>query len=426
MKKMILFMLALMLAGADSRAQVVDTLAIKKLLKFESEMDSLRQQLRLMDGELQRVKANVAEGSDIEKLLAALNEDDMESAPEDQRSRRKRVDALLKIITDRPGQLRFNGGATAILQGNPERQSRFSTGVGSFDIYAHTSFGSNTLLFFDFEAIGGNGPDTHVPAFTTLNGDAGSTQEFDGVDRLTVLEAWAEFSMFKETITLTAGKIDLTNYFDNNASANDETSQFISGAFVNSAALPIPANSPGLRLRTTLLKRFFLQAGLASTDNSGDQILDKLFKIASMGFKVFPESDWEANLRMYTYVHPSAGDAGGYGLSYDESIAGAFNVFGRYNRNEAKMARWKGISSAWSVGGRIVRTIAGRRLAIGAAFGETVPVDHALKHEKLIEIYFRHQLNKWVYMSPHVQLLRNGAGSERNATLLGFRAQFNF
>jgi hypothetical protein len=188
MKNILLLSLSCLLVS-NLRAQEIDTVAVMKLVRMEKTIDSLLYRMREIDNELQRVKANLAEENHLEKLLAAFNEEEVEFAPEDQRSRRKRVDALLKAITERPGQLRFNGGATAIVQGNPDRNSRFATGVGSFDIFAHTSFGSHTLLFFDFEAIGGNGPNEHIVTFTSLNGDAGSTQNPQGLDQLTVLEA---------------------------------------------------------------------------------------------------------------------------------------------------------------------------------------------------------------------------------------------
>ncbi len=414
------------LISTKLRAQEVDTLLIQKLVNLEKTIDSLRQRTRALDDELQRVKVELAEGDNLDKLLAAFNSEAVESAPEDQRSRRKRVDALLKAITEQPGQLRFNGGATAIVQGNLNRGNRFATGVGSFDIFAHTSFGKHTLLFFDFEAIGGNGPNDHIPTLAALNGDAGSTQNREGVDQLTVLEAWAEFTAFNQALTATVGKIDLTNYFDNNASANDETSQFISAAFVNSAALPAPGNSPGLRLRTTVLKRFFVQAAVASADNAGDNLFEELFRIGSMGVKIFPQTDWEANLRIYGYQHPAADDAKGYGLSFDESISGAFNIFARYNKNEDKLAERFGIASAWSLGARLVKTVAGRRLALAAAYGETAPHGNGLRTEKIGEIYARRQLNKWVYLSPHVQRIWNAAGLPQTATLIGLRTHFNF
>ena len=80
---------------------------------------------------------------------------------------------------------------------------------------------------------------------SSLNGDAGSTQSDDGFDRIVVNEAWTEFLFLDDIFTVTAGKIDLTNYFDNNAVANDENSQFITGALINNTAFVVPSNSPG-------------------------------------------------------------------------------------------------------------------------------------------------------------------------------------
>lgn len=71
------------------------------------------------------------------------------------------------------------------------------------------------LLFIDIEAIGGNGPSYFTESFSDPNGDSGSQQGMDGIDRLNVLEAWAEFNALQGSINITAGKIDLTNYFDN-------------------------------------------------------------------------------------------------------------------------------------------------------------------------------------------------------------------
>ena len=389
-------------------------------------IDSLRKEISGINGELQTVKKDLAEGTDLDKLISLLTDQDIETAPDDQRSKRKRVDALLKAITQQPGILRFNGGSTNILQSFKSKNNQIVAGTASFDIYAFTSFGRNTLLFFDFEAIGGNGPNSHFDSFHTLNADAGSTQDQTGVDRLTVLEGWAEFTALDEMFTVTAGKIDLTNYFDNNASANDETSQFLNSSFVNSAAFVAPGNSPGIRVRTTLLKRFYLQFGAASLDNSGDKLTSQLFKIGSVGFKVFPESSWEANLRIYLFEHPLAKKNYSAGLSFDQSVARMFNIFARYGQNEPVLANESGIKSAWSLGMRFVRTIAGRRLAIGVAHGKTQSFMSQLLPEKTTEIYVRQQLNKWTFVSPHLLFVNNLYGTSKNTYLFGLRTQFNF
>ena len=408
-------------------AQPIDTTQVKNIHKMESQIDSLRKTIRSMDNELQLIKQNMVEGkSDVDELIALLNDEDVESVSVDSRSRRKRVDALLKAITEQPGQLRFNGGTTTILQSGSDDHQRHTTGAGSFDIYAHTAFGPNTLLFFDFEAIGGDGPDEFYPNFAGLNSDAGSTRDKDGVDRLTVLEAWAEFTMLNKIVTVTAGKIDMTNYFDNNASANDETMQFISGAFVNSAAFAVPVNSPGVRLRSTLYNRFHLQAGLASVNNPGCDLLEDIYKIASLGFTLFPASDFESNFRFYTYRNPLADDATGWGISFDKVTFGVYNIFARYGQNDAEMAEYWGLKSAWSIGTRFVKQISGQTTALGLAFGENNPHLKNLKNEQILEIYARRQFNKWMHLSPHLQIVWNANGSSAQLIIFGIRTHFNF
>ena len=181
----------------------------------------------------------------VKQFMGLFTEEAGSNVPEIQRSRRKQVDRLLEAILDQPGKL----------QTELKKNSAY-VGVGSFDIFAFTSFGKNALLFFDFEAIGGNGPDALLPNHSGLNADAGNTVSSDGLDRLTVLEAWTEFKAINDIFTVTLGKIDLTNYFDNNLHANDETSQFLSGVFVNNAVLPVYSNGPGIRFRTAFINRF--------------------------------------------------------------------------------------------------------------------------------------------------------------------------
>ncbi|MBD3224631.1 MAG: hypothetical protein GF313_07870, partial [Caldithrix sp.] len=186
MKIQTFFLISSILINIDIipiNAQQIDTTRINRIKELESQIDSLRTTINAMVQELQQIKQNMADGkSDVDELITLLNNEDVETVSVESRSRRKRVDALLKAITQRPGQLQFNGGATTILQHSSGTDRRHTTGVGSFDFYAHTAFGANTLLFFDLEAIGGNGPDDFFPTFSGLNGDAGSTQDEDGID----------------------------------------------------------------------------------------------------------------------------------------------------------------------------------------------------------------------------------------------------
>ncbi|MGQ8335693.1 hypothetical protein ACUNWD_04025 [Sunxiuqinia sp. A32] len=360
----------------------------------------------------------------INQFFGLFEADENADIPEAQRSKRKQVDELLKALTRRDGQLQFNGVATASFQVEPMKDANYQ-GVGSFDIFAFTSFGQHTILFFDLEAVGGNGPDQLIPNLTGLNADGGTTQSPEGIDHLVVLEAWAEFRAMKDIFTVNIGKIDVTNYFDNNLHANDETSQFLSGAFVNSAALPAPINSPGIRLRTSFLSRFYFQFGLNSLDNSGNDLMHDHFKIAETGFMLFPQTGWEANFRIYGFEHPAAGDSRGFGISADELIAGSFTVFGRYAKNEKELAEWFGIEQAWSAGVGFKQLFLTREFNIGLAFGETKPFAQS-EHEKLAELYISNQFNRWVYLSPHLQWIDPVGLDQKEHFLVGLRINFSY
>lgn len=408
-------------------AQETDTIQAKKIMSLEQQLDSLRKTIVVMDKEMQNIKQSMIEGkSEIGEVLAIFGDEDVESASLESRSRYKRIDDLLKAIEQRPGQLMFNGNVTSITQFSFDNNKTKSYGTGSVDIFATTSFGKGTLLFIDLEAIGGDGPDVLYPNFSGLNGDAGSTQSPDSIDRLNVLEAWGEFTLFKETITVTLGKIDMTNYFDNNASANDETMQFISGSFINNSSFAVPSNSPGIRLRTTLLNRYHIQFGISSQDNAGVNLFDDLYKIAGLGWTFAPGTGFESNIRLYGYQVPSANDDFGFGVSFDKVFFNEYNVFGRYGFNQDSLANYWGVKSSWSAGFRFVKTILKHPLAIGVAYGENFPADKTLKKEKLTELYVRRQLNKWVHISPHFQYIWNRQGTNKELYVIGLRAHFNF
>ena len=424
-QKFLFFITFLIFFSRIVYSQEIDTVHVREILYLKDQIVELQKETIKLDNELQKMKNEVAEGMEFTKLIAILNEEEI-TVPEEQFSRRKRLDRLLKAMMDRPGQLRFNGSVTGIIQGKKWDSEKFSSGTGSFDIYAHTALGRNALLFIDFEAVGGNGPSKYISSISSLNADAGSTQDKEGFDHLNVLEAWAEFNAINDALHFTIGKIDLTNYFDNNLIANDETSQFISSCFVNSTALPIPTNTPGARIRTTIANRFFLQFGLCSIDNSGDNILNELFKIGSVGFRIFSNTNLEGNIRIYGYLHPEANNTSGYGLSFDKAFFQKFKVFMRWNKNSSELSNWHGISSALSFGSQFVSIIKGKRVVSGIAYGESIPSHRNLLKEVITESYVRVPFNKWVSISPHLQYIHNGGGISSNDVILGMRTQFEY
>lgn len=392
-----------------------------------NQSDSLKMVIDSLGRRLDVLENQLKENPELDSLLTGFEAaEDTSLIPDDRRSRRKQLDALLELISQRPGQLFFNGQANAIIQGNLQKDKQFSTATGSVNLFASTSFENNIILFIDLEAIGGNGPDEFANTFTSLNGDAGSTQSDEGFDQVLVNEAWMEFLFLDAIFTVTAGKIDLTNYFDNNAIANDENSQFISSALINNTSFAVPSNSPGFRIRTTLLKRFYIQFAMAKAENSGSDIFNNLYKIGGIGFKLFPHSDYTAEFHLFGYMHPSADDQFGLGLSMSQTIAGRFTIFGRYGNNEDQLAEWYSVKSAWSAGAQFNENLIGEPSIIGIAYSSTKPIDESLKNEKLTEFYIRQLINAWISLSAHYQYVWDGMGTENKYSVLGLRVNFTF
>lgn len=358
----------------------------------------------------------------VDQFLGLFQESDLDQIPEIKRSRRQQVDALLKSILEEPGKLQFSGVATASLQAPIENHPEWK-GVGSFDIFAFVSFGKSTLLFFDLEAGGGKGPDAVIPNISILNADAGGGDTLG--KNLTVLEAWTEFKILQDIFTVTFGKLDPTNYFDNNLHANDETSQFISGVFVNNPVLPVGLNSPGIRFRTTFVNRFYIQYGLFMANPWEENLMKNHLKLLETGIKLFPESGWEANLRVYGFEQPLAGNSAGFGISFDQLIANHFTVFGRFGQNSDELAEWFGIEEAWSSGIGFRQKILKRELNIGLGYAETrkTTIEHP---EQLVEFYFSTQLNQWVFISPHIQYLKTAQTDPAEHFLAGLRINLSY
>lgn len=137
---------------------------------------------------------------------------------------RAKIDPLFKQL----GNLSFGLGATGIVQGtvnngnnNPDKGNTTDANW-SLDFEIGAPIGPSGQAFVLIEAGQGNGL-TDEPgvgdSLFGLNNDAGDSEA-----HLEVIEVWYEHRLWKERVWFTIGKIDLTNYFDANVVANDETS----------------------------------------------------------------------------------------------------------------------------------------------------------------------------------------------------------
>jgi len=309
-----------------------------------------------------------------------------------------------------------------------EKSKDTSFAEGSLDLIFVSHPMAYTTFFADLEAIGGNGPDQSIRSNAGLNGDAGSLQDSDGVDRVSVREAWMGGDYFNEHVKAVVGKIDLTNYFDTNAVANDETSELLSNAFVNNPTLQQPRNGPGATAFYDTKKSIRIGAGIQSPSDSGTRIGDRPYAIAEIDYNTHLFFGREGNYRLWGRMNGSRRhDNKGFGMSLDQVLIPTLTAFARYglNNQEGAINRY-----AWSTGFEKRKLLSSRPLdVLGMAFGQQEGI--ATKIDTLSEIYYRFFLTDHLALSPHLQwLIRSSRpddlGREENVFVVGLRSQVDF
>jgi carbohydrate-selective porin OprB len=421
---------ALIASGpVPARAQSVQSLQ-EHIQNLEKQLNALKDQLKAIQEEQKAQKAKVEKQ---EKALAPLADV------------KKTVEALSKI--------EISGGATGTVQGTSGAPRALggdeAFGGGSFDFVLTYKPLENVKLILDMEAIGGDGPDGRFPTLAGLNGDLGTTN-----DTVTILEAYLEATFLKERLTVTAGKIDITNYIDSNAYANDETGQFLTGAFVNSAVLSAPDNGPGARVRYDILplpegKRdykfgLYVEAGAMNGDRDEDGLTtNKLFEDVYGAVEVGVTAEIlgrPGNYRFWAFADGAGRKAGadegsrrytahGAGVSFDQELAGWLGAFFRFGYRDSANLSYD-TQAAWMGGFQLMKIIPGRPDdALGLAYGEIKPAKRtSSRNETVYEAYYRWHFTDTFHLSPIIQVVddRSGNSGEDLLWVFGARLHLDF
>jgi carbohydrate-selective porin (OprB family) len=310
--------------------------------------------------------------------------------------------ALTKNIT-------LSGGMTGVLQGSAGNKPKDTVdAVGRADLVFNFRVGESTIAVIDLEATGGSGIDAHIGNFAILN-----NIPMQPTDTVRFRTAWVEQTALDDRLVFTIGKIALTDYFDNNNLANNETSQFLAGAFVNSPVLGAPTNGPGLRVNARLGDNLTFGLGYGSGDASAANIVDHGFGIVEMDYKR-KIGELEGNYRLYGSLDgalPTAGgvkvvekNALGAGVSIDQQLGEQLSLFGRFGWHDGDAYKTK---SAWSAGFQYAGPIPQRKDdLVGFGFGQILAAS-ATAQEKLLEAYYKVKVSDQLALSPHFQYLIN-------------------
>ncbi|MDR0310788.1 MAG: carbohydrate porin [Acidobacteriota bacterium] len=334
--------------------------------------------------------------------------------------------------------------AVGVLQGSPgmtrkDDSYRIDSATDAtlvFDLKLTVPTSKSGKAFMQFKTANGSGIDRDIPNISLFNAATAD-------NNFRLAKIWYEH-VFGEKVRLRGGKIDLTTDFDNNAVANDEYDQFLSGGFVNNPVVEFPGYSNfGAMLWISPNEFFDIGVGFADGDpnwdgGDWDNVFKNPFSILELGMK--PKiADRQGNYRIYGWHNDNgherllssgiADDANyGFGLSADQEITKDVTLFARYGHQRGSVSQ---VEHAWSAGvgisGRFLRR---EQDTLGFAYGQAIVgkdfksldaetgIDSGSEHR--MEIYYKIKANKYLSFSPNLQWAKNPNGDRGNNNIWAF------
>ena len=201
--------------------------------------------------------------------------------------------------------------------------------LASADLFFTAGIAQYTVFFADIVGLSGSPPDAEIPTLTLLNG---YTARLVRQNELNLREAWLRTELFGQRLALSAGRLDLTNYFDANAFANDESTQFISDALVNNQMLGLTSNGTGVATEFDPKNGFRFKFGFQQSNTDATNLSDSFFTLSEVGYTFTPFRLPEGTYRMWFRTDNTPDDVlgKGLGLSFDQKLNPIVGVFARY------------------------------------------------------------------------------------------------
>ena len=218
--------------------------------------------------------------------------------------------------------------------------------LASADLFFTAKLAQYTTFFADVVALTGAPPDRQIPSLTLLNGYTARLQQ---QNQLNLREAWLRTEFFQQRLALTAGYLDLTNYFDRSTVANDETTQFISDALVNNQMLGLSSNGTGFALEYDPKNIFTFRFGLQQSNPDATSLSDSLYSLSEVAATVTPFSLPEGHYRLWFRANNGAVESKrAVGISLDQKITPVVSLFGRYGSQDLEGTSER--DNYWSAG----------------------------------------------------------------------------
>jgi hypothetical protein len=262
-----------------------------------------------------------------------------------------------------------------------------------------------------------------------------------------------------EMVVFTFGMLDPTAYFDNNAFANDERTQFLAYTFVDNPGIDWGGNvnfyGPGLRLTVSPAEWLDVRLGAFATQTVSpinvededevigfDNEFDKPMAICEVDLK--PRLlGHEGNYRLYGWYNAAVTrfnlesgptrQSWGVGGSFDQWLTDKLGAFLRWSKQDPSIRQLD-----WTVSGGLSATglIPGRGddvAAVGYAVGF---ISDKFKHhpdclgtestEQWLEAYYSLAVTPNFFLTPDIQYVVNPCGDDNEVVILGLRANAVF
>jgi len=296
-------------------------------------------------------------------------------------------------------------------------------GFSAVDITLQASSAArNTTFFADLVGAGGSPPDREIPAINLLNSQTARLSD----NQLSLREAWVNTLFYDKRLSLSLGRLDLTNYVDNNTVANDEATQFINDALVNNPLLGLTSN--GLGVVGIYDPKIGLNAklGVQQSKDDATSLSTSRYVLGELEYLARPFSLPEGHYRLWGRQDNSTGESkNAYGLSVDQKILPAVTLFGRYGRGFVGAVEGRMRFNSVGVGFQAPLTFHPQDTwGLGVASTKIVSGPN-VDSERVSEGFYNFRLTRSVALSVLLQYL-NRRASDENYLLPGVRMQVEF
>ena len=364
------------------------------------------------------------------------------------------------IIPHEFAGLQFEGGTTWFLQATSGAKKDTSALSYTLDLSIEKDFEDGGKAFVVFEAGDGQGIDEDIGTLSIVNYDAflttSSNVSGDKITTLNISQAYYERSFWGGDLVVDAGKQDIHSLTDDNAYANDETDQFLSGMFTRMAGTVYKEMdhyyAPGITVQYQPEGPVGVTLIVANGNGSGfSDLFSQLYYVGQVNF--MPKiAGYEGNYRIYgildsrdstdttfTKISNSKKDENtAWGLSFDQALPGGVGVFARYVSQDDKFVE-NLAESSWSFGALVEGVRWGRgHDSFGIGYG-SVNINDDPKvlaaaglinsdDETHFEVFYKFGYKDHFSFTPDIQVVNNigGDSGADQVIVYGVRGQLNF